>query len=149
MTSQLRISFEVACPAEHAFSMWTSRLGIWWPPDHTVTGQSDLSVVLEGRVGGRIYERTAGGIEHDWGTVTIWDPPATLGYSWHLGGDPAAATDVVVRFLAAGIAETRVEIEHGGWDRLGQGADRWRDRNRIGWETLLPYFVAAIERGDR
>jgi hypothetical protein len=49
----------------------------------------------------------------------------------------------------AGPAETRVEIEHGGWDRLGQSAEHWRDRNRIGWETLLPYFLAAIEKGDR
>ena len=41
MTSPLRIAFDVACPAEHAFTMWTSRIGTWWPPDHTVTGDRD------------------------------------------------------------------------------------------------------------
>ena len=100
MTSPLRISFEVACPAEHAFAVWTSRIGTWWPPDHTVSGEADLTVVLEGVVGGRIFERTSEGVEHDWGTVTIWEPPAALGYSWHLGRDPEDATDVEVHFVA-------------------------------------------------
>jgi hypothetical protein len=84
VTSPLRISFEVACPAEHAFAVWTSRIGTWWPPDHTVSGEADLTVVLEGVVGGRIFERTSEGVEHDWGTVTIWErrrPSATRGTS--------------------------------------------------------------------
>ena len=148
MISPLRISFEVACPAEHAFAVWTSRIGTWWPRDHTVTGEADLTVVLEGEVGGRIFERTSGGVEHDWGAVTIWDPPATLGYSWHLGRDRDDATDVEVRFVAEGEATTRIEIEHRGWERLGESATVWRDRNRIGWETMLPHLVAAIERGE-
>jgi hypothetical protein len=74
MTPPLRITFEVACAAEHAFDVWTSRIGTWWPTDHTVTGQRDLLVVLEGEVGGRIFERTSDGVEHDWGEVTDWEP---------------------------------------------------------------------------
>jgi hypothetical protein len=148
VTSPLRISFEVACPAEHAFAVWTSRIGTWWPPDHTVSGQADLTVVLEGVVGGRIFERTNEGVEHDWGTVTIWEPPAAFGYSWHLGRDPEDATDVEVHFVAEDEATTRIEIEHRGWERLGESALAWRDRNRIGWETMLPHLVAAIEEGD-
>jgi hypothetical protein len=49
----------------HAFRVWTDRIGTWWPPDHTATGQADL-IVLEGGVGARIYERTSDGVEHDW-----------------------------------------------------------------------------------
>jgi hypothetical protein len=148
VTSPLRISFEVACPAEHAFAVWTSRIGTWWPRDHTVTGEADLTVVLEGEVGGRIFERTRGGVEHDWGAVTIWDPPTTLGYSWHLGRDSHDATDVEVRFVAEGAATTRIEIEHRGWERLGGSATTWRERNRIGWETMLPHLVAAMGKGE-
>ena len=70
MTSPLRITFDVACPPEHAFSMWTSRIGTWWPSDHTVAGDPDLEVILESGVGGRIYERTSEGVEHDWGEET-------------------------------------------------------------------------------
>ncbi len=144
MTSPLRITFEVACAAEHAFDIWTSRIGTWWPTDHTVTGQRDLLVVLEGEVGGRIFERTSDGVEHDWGVVTDWEPPTRLTYLWHLGGDRSQATDVEVRFVALGPRDTRIEVEHWGWERLGEMAGSWRDRNRIGWETLLPHFAAAL-----
>ena len=148
MTSPLRITFEVACPVRHAFDMWTTRIGAWWPADHTVTGQRDLLVVLEGGIGGRIFERTGDGVEHDWGVITVWEPPSRLGYQWHLGKERRQATDVEVRFVPLGPAGTRIEVEHRGWERLGESADAWRDRNRMGWETLLPHFAAAIERGD-
>jgi hypothetical protein len=146
MIAPLKISFDVACSAEHAFSVWTSRIGTWWPPDHTVSGEADL-VVLQGGVGGRIFERTADGVEHDWGEVTLWQPPTQLGYLWHLGADRTAATEVEVRFVARG-ATTRIEIEHRGWDRLGSTGDQWRDRNHAGWDTLLPHFLAEIAKGE-
>ena len=65
------------------------------------------------------------------------------GYLWHLRRDRADATEVDIRFIAQGDAATRVEIEHRGWERLGATAGHWRDRNRQGWQTLLPYFQAA------
>ena len=80
---------------DHAFAIWTQRIGTWWPADHTVSGDP-AAVVLEGRVGGRIYERTRQGEEHDWGVVTDWRPPDQLSYRWHLGVGPEAATDVAV-----------------------------------------------------
>jgi len=145
MTTPLEISFEVECSAEHAFSVWTSRIDAWWPSDHTVSGGPEL-VVLQGGVGGRIFERTSDGVEHDWGEVTVWNPPVRLAYRWHLGADRTAATEVEVRFVAQGSATTRIEIEHRGWERLGDAADQWRDRNRAGWSTLLPHFVAQLEK---
>ena len=147
MTAPLRISFEVACSAEHTFETWTSGISRWWPQDHTVTGRADL-IVLQAEVGGRIYERTSEGVEHDWGEVTVWKPPTQLSYLWHLRRDRADATEVDVRFLAQGAAVTRVEIEHRGWDRLGTGAGEWREQNRAGWRTLLPHFEAAVSKGD-
>ena len=137
MTTPLRMSFDVACSAGHAFTVWTSGIGTWWPPDHTVTGRAE-HIVLEGGVGGRIYERTADGTEHEWGEVTVWQPPARLAYLWYLGRDRADAT--------------RVEIEHRGWERLGpdpEAAQPWRDRNQANWQTLLPHFIKAITEGER
>lgn len=64
MIDALRIVFDVACPVEHAFSTWTTRMSIWWPDDHTVFGEPGTAVVLEPVVGGRIYERTTDGVEH-------------------------------------------------------------------------------------
>ena len=51
-----------------------------------------------------------------------------------------------IRFVAQGAAATRIEIEHRGWERLGSAAGEWRDRNRAGWQTLLPHYLAAIEK---
>jgi uncharacterized protein YndB with AHSA1/START domain len=112
VTAPLLTSFDVACSAEHAFHVWTDRIGTWWPSDHTATGQADL-IVLEGGVGGRIYERTSDGVEHDWGEVTVWEPPARLVYLWHLRRDRTDAT---------------------------------RERNRAGWQSLLPHYLAEIDR---
>jgi uncharacterized protein YndB with AHSA1/START domain len=139
----IRLAFDVDCPAEHAFDVWTAGIDRWWPTDHTASGLTGTRVVLEPRAGGRIFERTPSGDEHDWGEVTIWEPPSRLGYLWHLRRDRADATQVEIRFVAAGADTTRVEIEHRGWERLGANGEELRDRNRGGWATLLPHFVAA------
>jgi hypothetical protein len=143
----LRFSFEVACPADHAWDVWTSRIGAWWPSDHTSSGRDDLEIVLEGWVGGRLFEREPEGHETDWGEITVWDPPSRLAYLWHLRRDRADATEVEIRFRTMGRERTRVEIEHRGWEQLGAGGQTWRDRNRGGWTTLLPHYVAAAS-GD-
>ncbi len=144
MTEPLRFTLDVGCSAAHAFSVWTSGIGTWWPADHTVTGEPGLAVVLEPRVGGRIFERTAGGDEHDWGEVTVWNPPSRLEYLWYLRADRADATDVAISFVPDGERRTRVEIVHSGWERLGTGGGAWRDRNHQGWSTLFPHYVAAV-----
>lgn len=144
MTSPLRIEFEVDCSAAHAFTTWTARIAAWWPPDHTVSGDPKAVVVLEPGVGGRIYERSPLGPEHEWGTITAWEPPWRLAYSWYLGRDRGDATDVEIRFVTLEHGRARVEIEHRGWESLGQGADSWRERNSSGWQSLLPHVVAAM-----
>ena len=69
MTAPLRMSFDVDCSAEHAFAVWTTGIGTWWPADHTVTGEAGLDVVMQSGVGGRIYERTPSGAEH---AFAVW-----------------------------------------------------------------------------
>ena len=149
MIEPLRMSFEVACSAEHAFRVWTSGIGTWWPPDHTVSG-GPARIVLEAGLGGRIFEQAADGAEHEWGQVTVWQPPERLGYLWYLGREPSAATEVEIRFRARDDAATTIEIEHRGWERLAADgkqdtAGTWRDRNQAGWQSLLPHFVAEIQ----
>jgi len=149
MIEPLRMTFDVACSPEHAFTTWTEKIAMWWPADHTASGDPGADVVLEPGAGGRIYERTPAGTEHDWGEVTVWEPPGRLGYLWHLRRDRADATEVEIRFRGQDDGTTRVEIEHRGWERLGAAAPEWRDRNRAGWETLLPHYLAALENDDK
>ncbi len=148
MTNPLEFGFEVACRPATAFSMWTTRASIWWPADHSVSGERGLEIVFEERVGGRIFERTPSGAEHQWGIVTTWEPPSRLAYTWHLRFAPEEATDVEIRFVDAGGDRTRVEIVHAGWERLGERAPQRREGNRLGWTSVFPHFVAAIERGE-
>jgi hypothetical protein len=146
MTESLRFSFEVACAADHAFATWTERIATWWPADHTVSGDPAI-VVFEGSEGGRIYERTQQGQEHDWGVVTAWRPPDLVAYRWHLAVDPSAATDVAITFVPLDAETTRVDIEQSGWERLGAAAADLRRRNQVGWESLVPHFRAGVEKG--
>jgi uncharacterized protein YndB with AHSA1/START domain len=67
MIEPLRIAFGVACPPERTFELWTERTSTWWPATHTVSARPDVQVIIEPGVGGRIYERTPQGDEHDWG----------------------------------------------------------------------------------
>jgi uncharacterized protein YndB with AHSA1/START domain len=149
MIEPIRLAFDVDCSVDDAFAVWTGHIARWWPKDHTVSAEDDLTVVLEGWPGGRIFERRLSGAEHDWGAVTIWEPPSRLGYTWHLNRDRSDATDVEIRFVPRDQATTRVEIEHRGWERLGADGEPWRDRNRGGWATLLPHFLAAARQPAR
>ena len=54
----LELSFTVACAPEHAFAVWAGRTSMWWPHGHSVSAAPGLTVTLEPRPGGRIYEPT-------------------------------------------------------------------------------------------
>jgi uncharacterized protein YndB with AHSA1/START domain len=140
----LRIEFGVNCPADDAFRLWAVDTSLWWPPGHSVSGEAGLRVEFEPRVGGRIFERTPAGIEHDWGEVVAWEPPTRLAYLWHLRSDRADATDVEVTFAAEGDGSaTRVTIVHSGWERLGALGEERRERNQRGWAGVLERYREA------
>ncbi|MBA3629964.1 MAG: SRPBCC domain-containing protein [Actinobacteria bacterium] len=142
MIEPIELEFTEACSSEHAFEVWAAKTSLWWPHDHSVSGEPGFSVTFEPRPGGRIFERTAGGVEHDWGKVLTWEPPRRITYLWHIGSDRTNATKVDITFTSQGDA-TIVTIVHRGWERLGAaGADR-RQLNQKGWVGLLPHFVAA------
>jgi len=138
----LRTSFAVARPPDQVFRTWTANFAQWWPSSHSVSGEPDVQIVLEPRLGGKIYERTAAGFTHEWGEITLWDPPHRLGYLWYLRRDRADATDVEITFRPQA-AGTQVEIEHRGWERLGANGPGWREANKAGWSGLLPHFIEA------
>jgi hypothetical protein len=142
MTEPIELSFTVPCSAAHAFEVWTGRISTWWPPSHSVSQDPGLAVTLEPFVGGRIFESTPAGAEHDWGEVIGWDPPRGFSYRWHLRQDREDATDVSIEFVdAAEGAEVR--ITHRGWERLGAKGPDLRERNVAGWSGLLPSIEAA------
>jgi uncharacterized protein YndB with AHSA1/START domain len=145
MIEPIRLAFVVSCSAEHAFATWTERAQMWWPPAHTVSHQPNAEIVFDPRVGGRIYERTPAGVEIDWGEIKVWEPPRRLVYLWHVATDRANATEVEIAFIEQG-EQTRVEVEHRGWERLGDRGRTWRETNQGGWDGVLPDYMAACAR---
>ena len=143
MIEPLRLSFTVACDAAHAFQMFTEKASLWWPYAHSVSAEPGITVTFEPRVGGRIYERTPVNTEYDWGEIVVWAPPQRLAYLWHIRLDRSQATEVEVAFTQLEDGTTRVDIEHGGWDRLGTDAQNRRDGNQRGWDGLLSSYRAA------
>ncbi len=135
----LLVEFTVACAPERAFSLWAEQTSRWWPHSHSVSAEEGLTVTFEPRPGGRIFERTPAGAEHDWGEVLTWDPPRRLVYLWHLRFDRADATEVEVTFDAVKDG-TAVRIEHRGWERLGAVAQERRERNHRGWAGVTQRY---------
>jgi len=143
MLDPIRLEFDVDCSAAHAFTIWTARTSSWWPADHTVSAEPGVKVLFEPHVGGRIFERTTAGVEHDWGRIVVWDPPRRLVYRWHLGFGPEDASEVEISFEPRAAARTLVQIEHRGWEALGARAASRREGNVAGWGGVLPFYVAA------
>ncbi len=129
----------VACAPERAFQVFTEGVATWWPlATHSVAEEDAETVILEGREGGRFYERTKDGEEHDWGTVTVWEPPTFLALTWHPGRGPETAQQLEIRFTPEGDG-TRVQIDHRGWETLGDRAEKVLGSysSPTGWDFVL------------
>jgi len=126
---------------EEAFRRFTSELASWWPLRSHSVGQAEAeTVVMEGRVGGRIVEYIRGGQEAVWGTITAWDPPRRVAFTWHPGRAPETAQDVELVFTAAG-ARTSVRLTHRGFERLGALGKKARRGYPIGWSYVLGLYT--------
>ena len=124
-------------PAE-AFDLFTARIASWWPVrTHSYGGDDVTSVVLEPRVGGRLYEVTDKG-EQDWGSVLAWEPPHRLLLDWQIG--EACGTEVEVTFEPEGPG-ARVVLEHRGF-----GESDPRERSAGGWDVVLAPFVETASK---
>lgn len=129
---------------DRAWEVFTEGLGAWWPLKDFSVGGAESEALVEGRVGGRIYERTKSGDEAEWGVLTVWEPQQRLAFTWHPGGPEDQATEVEVRFTAEGGSRTRLDLEHRGWEKLDGDALSMRDGYDQGWPTVLaPYVEAA------
>jgi hypothetical protein len=127
---------------ERAFEVFTAEMSAWWPlPTHSVAAEKARAVRLEGAVGGRIVEYDDDGEVGSWGTVSDWDPPKSVSFTWHPGSDPQQAGHVTVTFTAVDEG-TEVELVHSGWERRPDGV-RARAGYDTGWDYVLAQYVAG------
>jgi len=111
----VRKSVFVDAPQNHAFDVFTSGIGRWWPKSHKI-GEAELDKpVIEPRAGGRWYQLGVDGSSCDVGKVLKWDPPARVLLAWQLTADwtydPDLVTEVEVTFTPEG-SGTLVDLEH-------------------------------------
>ena len=142
----VRRSVTVARSPEEAFRIFTDEIGSWWPLEtHSIgkDGRPAETAAMDGREGGRFYERTGSGTEH-WGTIVVWDPPNRVVISWELRPEHPP-TEVDVRFVAEGEG-TRVNLEHRGFERLGDEAEKVHASYSEGWAVVLGQYAEMANR---
>jgi uncharacterized protein YndB with AHSA1/START domain len=145
----ISLSIFVHCPMERAFQVFTEETSSWWPVrSHSIGEDTVVSVVMEGHVGGRIYEVLRDGTQADWGRFRVWDPPHRIEYDWNPNPDRTTWTHVITTFEAEGDG-TRVSLEHRGWELLGDEARRVRASYATegGWPLVLSRFTDAANAG--
>lgn len=131
-------SIEIDRSLEDAFRLFTGETARWWPlASHSVGGEDARWCGIEPRVGGRVFERTGSGDEHVWGTVTLWEPPHRVAFTWHPGQPAEPHTEVELTFAAVADKRTRVVLEHRGWAALGEGAESVHRNYDPGWDLVF------------
>ena len=118
--SAVIVSLRVAAEPEHAFDIFTGEIGAWWRPNalFRITPRGDGTLSFEDRE--RLVTTLPNGKVFEIGRVLIWLRGERLAFSWCQAGFTAGmVTEVDIRFERVG-HETRVTVEHRGWDTIPQ-----------------------------
>lgn len=117
---------------EVAFDVFTAGIGRWWPTAELSVHGAGGTVAF---TGGQIVEQSAAGEQAVWGTVTRWEPPAAVAFTWHPGQTTERQSHVEVTFTAAG-PQTLVTVIHTGWDAFADPAAARAEYDQ-GWPFVL------------
>ena len=159
MTAAVIVSIRVGASPLRAFEAFTEEIGAWWRPNPLLrlTPQGDGELRFEPGEGGRLVALLPDGSEHEVGRVSVWEPGERLALSWRQASfAPDQATALEVRFEAVG-DETRVTVEHRGWDTIPQEHRarhgfpllHFQQRQAEHWRALLAGLKAVIAQTHR
>ncbi|MGI9170339.1 MAG: SRPBCC family protein [Caulobacteraceae bacterium] len=158
MTSRVVVALRVKATPARAFEAFTADIGVWWraSPLFAFTPRDAGVLSFEPGEGGRLIETRAGGKVFEIGRIRAWEPPRRLAFGWRQASFAAdQTTQVEVRFEAAG-EETRVTVEHTGWDsvpaahvaRHGFPDAVFLRRHAQWWQSLLASFKESLGKGE-
>ena len=147
MTSRVLVALRVKASPERAFEAFTREIGLWWRPNGLFhfTPRSPGVLSFEPGPEGRFIETLPSGKVFEIGRIRAWEPPSRLVFGWRQATFAAGQdTEVEVRFESLG-EETRVTVEHRGWDSVPQehvGRHTFPDqiflrRHAEWWQALL------------
>ena len=154
MPSSILVALRVAATPERAFDVFTREIGLWWQPNglFQFTQRGNGTLALEPGEGGRLTETFDDGSLFEIGRVLVWQPPERLVLTWRQESfAPEQRTEVHVSFEAVG-AETRVTVQHFGWDGIpgtsvakhGFPAPVFLQRHAEYWQALLRSLANSL-----
>lgn len=149
--SAVVVSLRVKATPAEAFDVFTQEIGAWWRPSELFQLTPRGDGVLRFDAQERLVTTLPSGKEFEIGRVTAWAPGERLAFTWRQASfAPDQVTHVDVRFEPVG-TETRVTVEHRGWDAIPQdhvarhgfplGATQMRLAEH--WRTLLAALAAT------
>ncbi|RKR38241.1 SRPBCC family protein [Paraburkholderia sp. BL17N1] len=159
MSSRVQVSLRVAASPQRAFDVFTREIGAWWRPNQLFQFTPQSAGVLSFEAAEpageqrRLVETQADGSVFEIGRVTVWEPGERLAFGWRQASfSDAQHTHVEVRFEAVG-DETRVTVEHRGWDSVPQdhvARHHFPDsvfllRHGEWWQVLLASLRSAVQ----
>ena len=123
-----------------AFCRFTGGMTEWWPTrTHSVAESDEAEVIFETHAGGLVYERM-GDHRATWAEVLLWEPSERFILNWHPGREVETGGPLEVRFIAVGDG-CRIELIHGGWEKLAEKAIEVRSGYDSGWDYVLGCYV--------
>jgi len=120
--SAVIVSLRVSATPQEAFDVFTQEIGAWWKPNglFQITPRGDGVLRFEPGEGGRLVTDLPKGKSFEIGRISVWTPGERLVFTWRQGTFAADQTTYVdVRFEPVG-DDTRVTVEHRGWDAIPQ-----------------------------
>jgi uncharacterized protein YndB with AHSA1/START domain len=154
VSSSILVSLRVSVSPKRAFEVFTGEIGRWWRPNALFRFARNSPGVLAFEPGpnGRLIETSPAGEVFEIGRITVWEPGVRFAFTWRQESFTAGQlTHVEVRFEPVG-DETRVTVEHRGWDtippehvaRHGFPDNVFLRRHAEWWQTLLSSYRARL-----
>jgi uncharacterized protein YndB with AHSA1/START domain len=151
------VALRVKATPERAFEAFVGEIGAWWRanPLFAFTPRDPGVLAFEPGEGGRLTTTLASGKVFEIGRIRAWEPPRRLVFGWRQAAfAPGQDTEVEVRFETVG-EETRVTVEHTGWDsvpaahvaRHGFSNQLFLTRHGEWWQALLASYKASVGDG--
>lgn len=149
----IRASTSVRLEPARAFELFTARIDAWWPLETHSRAADDFEgedvkverVEFQPVAGGRVLEHLSNGQVLPWADVLVWEPPIRFVLAWKPNSNANPPTELEVRFTPQS-GGTLVELEHRGWERLGEIALQARGSYGEGWSISLDRFREAADR---
>jgi uncharacterized protein YndB with AHSA1/START domain len=158
VSSRVLVSLRVKATPERAFAAFVNDIGAWWQanPMFAFTPRDPGVLAFEPGAAGRLTTTLASGKVFEIGKVRAWEPPKRLVFGWRQAAfEPGQDTEVEVRFDEVG-DETRVTVEHRGWDsvpaahvaRHGFPNALFLTRHGEWWQRLLAAYKAQVGKAQ-